>query len=411
MATIQKRGGSFKINVSCGYSVDGKQVRQTMTYKPEKGMTEAQIKKEVQRQAVMFEEKCKQGQVTAAVKFEEFATQYLTEVAPLKLKAGTLVNYSNYTKRVYSSIGHMKLDKISPRDIQRFINDMSEGEYNKRTKGKLSAKSIKNHIAFISSIYEHAIRMQVISHNPCKAVTLPKANKQDIEIYSVEETQKILGLLFQEDVKNFHYAVYFILAVFTGFRRGELLGLEFKDIDFDRQIITLNRTSLYTKKKGVYADTPKTHTSYRALKLPAEIITILSDYKAHQQAYIESVGDKWVTKIKGLNDEMVDNDRLFTTWNGRPMYQSTPSKYFKKFCERHGITYRKNHSLRHFNASVQINAGVDVKTVSMNLGHSQASTTLNIYCKVFQSAQAASMDKIVDVIGIPSKTPQTPQTS
>lgn len=403
MANITKRNNSYLITVSCGYDVNGKQVKQHFTFKPTERMTPKQIEKEVQRQAVLFEENCKQGQkVTAAIKFEQYATEYLSEVAPLHLKAGTLSNYKNYAKRVNKAIGHLRVDKITPRDIQRFINNMSEGErYDKYRKGKLSAKTIKNHIAFISSIYEHAIKMQVISHNPCKAVTLPREKAQDVEIYSVEETQNILKLLFQEDRKNLHYVIYFTLSVYTGFRRGELLGLEWCDIDFDKQIISLNRTSLYTKDKGVFTDTLKTRTSYRTLKLPIEIMAILSDYKAHQAEYIKSIGDIWVEQIKGLDDKMVDNNRLFTQWNGTPMFPNSPNLFFERFCKRTGITYRKGHSLRHFNASVQINAGIDVKTVQTNLGHSQASTTLNIYCKVFQAAQAASMDKIVDVIGLP----------
>ena len=404
MATIQKRGNSYKINVSCGYDVRGRQIRQTMTYKPTESMTQKQIEKEVKRQAVLFEESCKQGQkVSAAVKFEQYANEYLTEVAPTILKAGTLSNYKNYSKRVFKSIGHLRLDKLCTRDIQKIVNDMNNGErFDKYKKGKLSAKTIKNHIAFISSIYEYAIKQQVISYNPCRAVTLPKEREQELEIYSVEDTQHILSLLYKEDMKYFHYTVYFMLAVYTGFRRGELLGLEWSDIDFDRQIISINRTSLYTKDKGVYTSTLKTRTSYRTLKLPLEIMSILKQYKAHQAAYIESAGDKWITKIKGLNDEIVDNNRLFTQFDGKPMFPNSPSLFFGRFCKRNGLTYRKLHGFRHFNASVQINAGVDVKTVSSNLGHSMTSTTLNIYCKVFQAAQAASMDKIVSVIGLPT---------
>jgi len=340
MAYIQKRNGSYTITVSCGYDVNGKQVKQHLTYKPSEGMTAKQIEKEVQKQAVLFEENCKQGQkVTAAVKFETYSTQYLTEVAPLQLKVGTLANYRNYAKRVNKAIGHLRVDKITARDIQKLINEMNEGErYDKYKHGKLSAKTIKNHVAFIFSVYEHAIKMQIISHNPCKAVTLPKVNEQELKIYSVAETQKILGLLYQDE-KERHFALFFILAIFTGFRRGELLGLEWSDIDFERQVLSLNRTSLYTKGKCVYTNTPKTRTSYRSLKLPAEIMALLSRYKEHQAKYIESIGDKWVDQIKGLNDETVKNNRLFTAWDGSPMFPDTPSKYFKRLCKRNGLRF------------------------------------------------------------------------
>lgn len=193
-----------------------------------------------------------------------------------------------------------------------------------------------------------------------------------------------------------------MLAVYTGFRRGELLGLEWKDIDFDKQVISLNRTSLYTKDRGVFTDTLKTRTSYRSLKLPAEIMEVLKQYKEHQAKYIDTLGKKWVTHIKGLGDKIVVNDHLFTQWDGKPLFTNSPSLFFERFCKRKGLTYRKGHSLLHFNASLQISAGVDPKTVSGNLGHSMVSTTLNIYCKQFQSAQAASMDKIVEILGLPA---------
>ena len=351
MATIQKRGGSFKIIVSCGYSVDGKQIRQTMTYKPAEGMTPKQIEKEVNRQAVLFEQECQKGQITASVKFESYATEYLTDIAPLRLKPGTISNYRNYARRVFKAIGHMRLDKITAREIQKLITDMKDGErLDRYRQGKpLSAKTIKNHVAFISSIYEYAKKMQVISYNPCETVTLPKDEEQEIEIYSIEETQEILSLLYQEPLKNLHYTVYFMLAFYTGFRRGEILGLEWKDIDFERQIISLRRASLYTKDKGTFTSSLKTRTSYRTLKLPPEIISVLGEYKAHQTAYIKSLGDKWVDVINGLDDKPTVNDRLFTQYYGKPMHPNAPALFFGRFCKRNGFTYRKIHSLRHLN--------------------------------------------------------------
>ena len=340
--------------------------------------------------------------MVATVKFQDFATDYLTNVAPNNLKAGTLQNYHNYSKRVFKEIGHLRLDKITKRHIQKFINEMASGErLDKYRKGALSAKTIRNHIAFTSSIFEYAQRMQIISHNPCKNVMLPKDKAKEVRIYSVEETQKILELLSREPDKNLHYVLYFMLAIYTGGRRGELCGLEYKDFDFERGIISFQRASLYTRNKGVYTDSLKTVTGYRSLKLPPELMELVKQYRQHQTKLKEEIGDKWVEKISGVNDEIVDNDRLFTQWNGKPIHPNAPALFFGRFCKRTGVTYRKNHSLRHLNASVQVLAGVDIKTIQQNLGHSQASTTLNIYAKMFQAAQAASMDKVVEILGVP----------
>jgi integrase len=136
--------------------------------------------------------------------------------------------------------------------------------------------------------------------------------------------------------------------------------------------------------------------------MPAKVFELLAQYKQQQAEYATSIGDQWVTKIKGLHDKIVDNDRLFTQWNGLPMHPNAPALFFGRFCKRHGIRYINCHGLRHFNISTQIFAGIDVKTVSMNAGHSNPNVTLGIYSHAFQAANAFSMERLVEVIGIPT---------
>ena len=128
MAAIQRRGNSFRIKVSCGYDTHGKQVVQSMTWKPDEGMTEKQIEKEVQRQAVLFEEACLKGNVVATIKFEDFARQWFTEYAEIKLKQRTVEGYHQMEKRIYKAIGHIRLDKLTTRHIQKFIIDLCNAE-------------------------------------------------------------------------------------------------------------------------------------------------------------------------------------------------------------------------------------------------------------------------------------------
>jgi len=222
MATIQQRGNSYFITVSCGLDVRGKQVRQTKTWRIPENMTAKQAEKEAQRQAFMFEESVKRGQINKAVKFEEFALEWFKEVGALKLKQRTLANYRNYSKRVFKAIGHQRMDRLTSRDVQKLIAEMNEGaRLDKYKKGKLAPKTIRNHIAFISTIFEHGIRMGIVSHNPCKAVTLPKDERTEKEIYTLEEIQKILALLHQEPDKHFDFIVFFTLAIYCGHRRGD----------------------------------------------------------------------------------------------------------------------------------------------------------------------------------------------
>ena len=150
MATIRKRkNGSFEIKVSCGYDVNGRQVNQYRSYYPEPGMTKKQIEKEVNRQAVLFEEDCKRGQITAAVKFQTLCEQWFDEYAKLELRPTTYERMRKLTARVYPAIGHLKLDKISRRDIKLFINDLAFNGRNFKTGEPLSRKTAIHHLNLI----------------------------------------------------------------------------------------------------------------------------------------------------------------------------------------------------------------------------------------------------------------------
>ena len=391
MANIQKRGNSYRIKVSCGYDTHGKQVIQSMTWKPDEKMTEKQIEKELNRQAVLFEEACMKGNVVAAIKFEDFARQWFKEYAEIKLKQRTVEGYHQMEKRIYKAIGHIRLDKLTTRHIQKFILELCDAEREdgrNRNGGKLSTKTIKLYKSMISTICDYAVKMQMISTNPCKNVTIPKVVTPEKDYYSIEEAQHLMELFNQESEENYKYVCFFILAIYTGFRLGELLGLEWKDVNFETNVITVNRTCLYSKAKGgLYTETPKTKQSMRSLKVPQGVIDMLKKWYDLQDKQRKKVGSKWI-----------ETDRIFTKWNGITLDRTAPGYYYKRFCERTGMRYVSTHSMRHLNASLLINAGIDVKTVQSCLGHSTATTTLQIYSHTFQSAQAAAMNAVADAL-------------
>ena len=398
MASISKRGNSYRIKVSCGYDAHGKQVSQYLTWKPEPGMTKKQIEKEVQRQAVLFEEECAGGNKVSAIKFEDFAKQWFTEYAFIRLKAGTIAGYENMTPRIYKALGHIRMDKLTPHHIQKFIVELTECERfdtPKKNGGKLSTKTIKLYKSFISTVCDYAVKMQVIKENPCKNVTIPKVVTPEKDFYSIEEAQRLLELFEQEPDENYMFVCFYTVAIYTGFRLGELLGLEWKDIDFDTNVLSVKRTSLYTKEKGIYTDTPKTASSIRSLKVPQGVMDCLVKWKNLQDAQREKLGTQWI-----------DTDRIFTKWNGDYLCRAAPSHFFHKFCDRTGMRYVSNHSMRHLNASLLVNAGVDIKTVQSCLGHSTPTTTLQIYLHTFQSAQARAMDAVAEVLPIGTKFPK-----
>lgn len=378
MATVRKRGNSYQIRVSVGYNTKGEQVVRTKTWKPSAGMSERQIQKEVQKQALQFEDECLNGLAPEAVKFEDLAEKWLSEHAELNLRKNSIAKGKQMTKRVYPAIGHLRMDKITPLRIQEFVDDLALNGKSLVTGAPLSEKTVIHHLTFISDVFNYAVRLGMVKENPCRRVVCPKNKPKEKEIYTVEEIKSILSLLETEKIE---YRVFFTLAIFSGFRRGELLGLEWKDVDWDNNLITVRRTANYTSVSGNFTDTTKTKKSQRSIRFAPEIIELLRQYKAYQNENRARIGSKWV-----------DTDRIFTRWNGECMGTHTPYGWWKKFTARNNLRFCDIHSLRHFHASILIDSGVDLTTVSREMGHSTVSTTANIYCHQLELAQAKTSE-------------------
>ncbi len=389
MASYYKRGNSYVIRVSCGYNAEGKQIYQSMTWKPDEGMTAKQIEKEVNRQAVLFEENCKKGFQCKVVKFETFCEEWFEEYAEPNLRHSTYSYLYHQRLRIYKAIGHIRMDKLTSRQIQTFINSLSKEGANEINGKPLSPKSVRHNLSLISDVFSYAVKMGVVADNPCSRVTLPKIEQKEKQIYTPEEAAKFLELLNKEPIK---YRAFFNLAIYSGFRRGELLGLEWKDVDFDNGIISVRRTSCYSHSRGVYTDTTKTKLSQRTLKFPQMIMDLLKELRDYQDGEALKFGDKWV-----------ETDRLFTKENGEPQHPNTTYHWLERFCEREGLPFYGLHTFRHLFASLLVNGGVDIVTVSGALGHSTVSTTSNIYCHMLENSRARVSDTITDALNLKNR--------
>lgn len=177
------------------------------------------------------------------------------------------------------------------------------------------------------------------------------------------------------------------MLAYSGMRHGEALGLEYKDINFETSVLTICRTSNYHQGYGVYTDTPKTKSSYRSLYIQPKIVGLIKLLKTQQEQQANDRGDLWV-----------ETDRLFIKWNGQPLHPSAPYKWLKRFCERENVSFKGLHSFRHFVASQALASGVDVKAVSSMLGHSQTSTTLNIYAHAVQQANEKALNCVASML-------------
>ncbi len=390
MANIRKRGNSYQIRVSCGYDTKGNQVSKTMTWKPPEGMTERQAEKEAYKQAILFEEKCLMCAAPVAMKFEELAEKWFEEYARLNLRNTTYERMKQVTKRVYPAIGYMKVNKITSRHIQQFVNDLVFNGKNMQTGKPLARKTVIHHLSFISDVFSYAVKMSMVPDNPCSRVSIPKGERKEKEIYSIEDIERLFELL--EEDAPLKYRVCIILAVYSGFRRGEIMGLEWKDVDFNDNIISVRRTSNYTKANGYYTDTTKTRKSQRSLKFPEMVMNLLKELKADQERQAKLMGSKWI-----------DSDRLFIKDNGEPLFCGMPYLWLERFCKKHKIPFYGLHSIRHFFASSLIHANVDIAAVSSALGHIASTTTISIYLRAFQDANARASEAIASVLDFSKK--------
>lgn len=392
MATYTKRGSSYRIRASVGYTPEGKQVMKSMTWTPDPGMTERQIEKELNRQMVLFDEACRGSSLTDGhIKFETFAGQWFSEYVEKALGKRTQANYRQMAPRIYAALGHLYLDRITPRQIQKFINSLGQPGANQIHQERgLSPKTIKNHLSMISAVFAYAVKMGMIQNNPCRAVTLPPLETgKEKTCYTLEESQAFLDALADAPLR---WQVFFSLAMFGGFRREELCGFEFSDFDFDNHTVSVRRASLYTPQDGIFTAPTKTVKSRRTLKLPSWLFDLVKRLRAEQALQRLALGDQWK-----------ESGRLFTKQDGSPIGLQQPYQWLQSFCEKKGLPFYGIHQFRHLNASLLIYNGEDVRTVSAVLGHSQTSTTLNIYAHTFETAQARASDTLADMLPVKFK--------
>lgn len=378
MATVSKRGNSYRIRVSLGYDNQGKQVVETKTYRPEPHMSQKQIEKEVKRQSVLFEEECKKNieksnktKDTLAVldienlTFAEYHKIWFKNYVELKLKKQTICNYHNASLRVLAAFGDMPLSAITPTHCQKLVSNLHEAG--------LSVSTIKRHILVLSGVLGYAVKKRLLDYNVASTVDFPKQPRKTKNIYTIEEVKEFLEALNRESEKNMIFIAFFTLAIYTGARRGELLGLTWKDIDFEKHLVSISKAYYYSSyHKENYIDTTKTVSSERTIKISEKCTFVLK--KLYQ----------WKKDNNIICDE---SSYLFSKPTGKIIDVRSPIRFLKTFCKKNGLRETTIHGFRHLAASIMIAEGVDVVSVQSVLGHSSPNTTLNIYSHAFKDAK------------------------
>lgn len=370
--SIEKRGkNSYRLTVSEGFDLSGKPMIHRKTVHGTKKDAEVELAKfvtEVQNGLVI------DGK---SLKFSEFTEIWKRDYGSKELAPSTYKRYCRMLEtRLLPYFGHFYINKIKPTDIMKFYDLLEKdtqlvrkkGNNGSKNKKPLSGKTILEHHRLLRAMLHKAVYWQLIVSNPAERVQSPKARKPKRRSYDDEQTKILLENLEQLSIEDTRYKVAIILTVFTGVRLGELMGLEWQDVDFKNGIISINRSSQYLADMGVFTKVPKTESSIREIAIPEFIISLLEEYKLWYEEQKSIYGELWT-----------NSDRLFVQADGKPMHPSTISKWFVKYVGQIGLPVINFHGLRHTNASLLVAQNIDIAVISARLGHAQISTTLDFY--------------------------------
>ena len=370
--SIEKRGkNSYRLSCLAGYNLQGKPIKKTKTVHG--------TKKEAEIELAKFVADVQNGMVIEgkSLKFSEFTEIWKRDYGSKELAPSTYKRYCRMLEtRLLPYFGHFYVNKIKPTDIMQFYDLLSKDTQLVRKKDNdgnktlkpLSGKTILEHHRLLRAMLHKAVYWQVIVSNPAERVQPPKAKKPKRKYYDDDQCKILLENLEQLDEEQIKYKTAIILTVFTGVRLGELMGLEWNDIDFRNGIVSINRSSQYLADTGIFTKVPKTESSIREVAIPDFVISLLEEYKL------------WYEEQKSLYGELwIDSNRLFVQADGKPMHPSTISKWFVKFIGQIGLPVINFHGLRHTNATLLIAQNIDVAVVAARLGHAQITTTFNFY--------------------------------
>lgn len=399
LASVEKRGKSWRLIAFLGYDSTGSQIKRTKTI-PIEDFT----KHEAQKLANKFEaEELKNKQTfDRNMTFKQFSEYWETNTPDYSIT--TKDRNKKLLSRILPAIGHIRLRKLTAQHIMALLRQLEEpGKRQDKKTGSLSSRTIQMHYKLVSSMLGKAVKWKFLHENICSDVDTPKAVSKKIPIYGDEET--LLRFLYVLLTKaTLKYQAFFLLALTSGLRRSEILGLRWTDINFEKSFLRVNQAAVRATGKQVVYKEPKTDASEAPVAITSITLGILKLLRAEQATIKRRSTEKKTWKEQ-------ENDIIFTTATGTPMMPSTFGHWLKSFTERHGLPPIGVHAFRHMAASYALDSGFDIKHVSEFVRHAQISTTGDIYAHPLSSKMkqlSAALDDIVKKAM--TETPKSPNS-
>ena len=313
--------------------------------------------------------------VPTSLKLGEWLPNWLELYARPSVRHSTYVSYEGYVrKHLVPALGAVPLDKLVPADLQRFY-------LRKLQEDRLAPKTISNLHACLHRALQQAVKEQMIPSNPCDAVDLPRKEEVEISVLTREQQVKLM----QESYRH-RYGVFIRLALSTGMRIGEIVGLRWDDIDFTNRILfvrsTLNRLPTVDgeSKTQLFVGSPKTKNGRRSIPLFDAIISDLADWRKTQEA------DAQLAQSAYENTGYVVTNEF-----GKPIEPRTFRDHYIRILKAAGLPHFTFHALRHTFATRAIEQGMDVKALSKILGHANVGFTLDTYAHLLDDHKRESM--------------------
>jgi len=311
----------------------------------------------------------------------EFMASWLSSSRGSK-RYTTLTQYNQmFQNYIQPEVGKIKITDFTPEQVQHFYDSLLE-----RGVGVYAVRKVHT---ILRSALTQAVRMGIITRNPAGIVMQPQEPSKEMKILNESQVSQLLVA-----ANGHRWEALYHLAVVTGAREMELLGLKWSDLDWGRQTLKVERQLLRSHGEGLQFSGPKTRNGKRTLSLGPSTIEILRDHFERQQTERIAAKDKWE-----------ENNLIFTNHTGGAIECRNLIRDFQLLLKNAGLPHIRFHDIRHTCASLMLNRGVPVLTVSRRLGHAKPSITLDVYGHLMATAQleaAQMMDEIVTPVELPT---------
>jgi integrase len=311
--------------------------------------------------------------------------RWLRDYAAHNVAPSTLARYTGIIEsHLIPALGSLRLRELRPAHLQAaYAGFLAPGGRKDKRKGGLSPRSVLHHHRVLKEALAQAIGWQLLSHNPADAVKPPRPARPEMRVLNPEE----VSWLLEAAAGTALYALLY-LALHTGLRQGELLGLRWQDIDLDRGTLHVQRTAQRLPGQGVTYRPPKSHRSSRPVSLSPEVVALLREHRRLQVEHKLRVGPAY----RGLG-------LVFASPLGGPMDAGNLRRAFARLLHRAALPRIRFHDLRHTAATLMLTAGVHPKVVSERLGHATVALTLDTYSHVLPDLQRDAAEALDRVLG------------